>query len=88
MANYKFLEIPADVIKIDKSFTDKINLDEQRQFVSYMGQFIHSAKEEVIFEGIETEEQVHFLIDCGFRYGQGYLVDKPIPVKEFEKKYI
>lgn len=82
------LEIPADVIKIDKSFTDKINLDEQRQFVSYMGQFIHSAKEEVIFEGIETEEQVHFLIDCGFRYGQGYLVDKPIPVKEFEKKYI
>lgn len=82
------MEIPADVIKIDKSFTDKINLDEQRQFVSYMGQFIHSAKEEVIFEGIETEEQVHFLSDCGFRYGQGYLVDKPISIEEFEKKYV
>ena len=69
------LEIPADVIKIDKSFTDKINLSEQRTFVSYMGQFIHSAKEEVIFEGIETEEQLEFLSGCGFRYGQGYLAD-------------
>lgn len=82
------LEIPADVIKIDKSFTDRINLKEQREFVSYMGQFIRSAKEEVIFEGIETEEQLHFLSDCGFKYGQGYLIDKPITVKEFEKKYV
>lgn len=82
------LEIPANVIKIDKSFTDKINLSEQRKFVSYMGQFIHSAKEEVIFEGIETEEQLKFLSDCGFKYGQGYLMDKPISVEEFEKKYI
>lgn len=82
------LEIPANVIKIDKSFTDKINLSEQRKFVSYMGQFIYSAKEEVIFEGIETEEQLEFLSSCGFKYGQGYLMDKPISVEEFEKKYI
>ena len=82
------LEIPANVIKIDKSFTDKINLSEQRKFVSYMGQFIYSAKEEVIFEGIETEEQLEFLSSCGFKYGQGYLIDKPISVEEFEKKYI
>ena len=53
-----------------------------------MGDFIHSAKEEVIFEGIETEEQMKFLSDCGFKYGQGYLVDRPITVEEFEKKYI
>ena len=38
------LEIPADVVKIDKSFTDRINLKEQRNFVSQMGNFIHSAK--------------------------------------------
>ena len=82
------LEIPADVIKIDKSFTDRISLEEQRKFVSHMGDFIHSAKEEVIFEGIETEEQMKFLSDCGFKYGQGYLVDRPITVEEFEKKYI
>lgn len=82
------LEIPADVVKIDKTFTDRINLEEQRNFVSQMGNFIHSAKEEVIFEGIETEEQLQFLCSCGFLYGQGYLFDRPIPLKEFERKYM
>ena len=60
------LEIPADVVKIDKSFTDRINLKEQRNFVSQMGNFIHSAKEEVIFEGIETEEQLQFCVAVDF----------------------
>lgn len=82
------LEIPADVIKIDKSFTDRINLKEQQEFVSKLGQFIHSAKEEVIFEGVEKDEQRKFLIDCGFSYGQGYLFDKPMPLEEFERKYL
>lgn len=50
------LEIPADVVKIDKSFTDRINLKEQRNFVSQMGNFIHSAKEEVIFEGLKRKK--------------------------------
>lgn len=82
------LEIPADVIKIDKSFTDRIHLAEQREFVLRMGQFIRSAKEEVIFEGIEEDEQRRFLMDCGFHYGQGYLFDKPLPLEEFERKYV
>lgn len=82
------LEIPADVIKIDKKFTERIDIKEQRDFVVNMGQFIKSAKEEVIFEGIEKPEQREFLLDCGFRYGQGYLFDKPLSVDEFERKYI
>lgn len=82
------LEIPADVIKIDKSFTDRINREEQREFVIRMGQFICAAKEEVIFEGIEKEEQCEFLLDCGFRYGQGYLFDPPLSLEEFERKYV
>ena len=45
------LEIPANVVKIDKSFTDKIHQNGQSAFVYQMGQFIQSAKEEVIFEG-------------------------------------
>lgn len=82
------LEIPANVVKIDKSFTDRINLTEQQEFVSQMGRFIRSAKEEVIFEGIEEDEQRRFLIGCGFNYGQGYYFDRPLSLEEFEKKYI
>lgn len=82
------LEIPANVIKIDKSFTDRINQKGQREFVTRMGKFIGAVKEEIVFEGIEEETQCEFLLDCGFHYGQGYLFDKPLSLGEFERKYI
>lgn len=81
-------EIPANVIKIDKSFTDKVALEGRGEFVSKMGQLIRSAKEEIVVEGIETEEQRRFLENCGFKYGQGYLFDRPLPADEFERKYV
>ena len=45
-------------------------------------------EEEVIFEGIETEEQRKFLIECGFHLGQGNLFDHSLPIKVFEEKYM
>ena len=41
-----------------------------------------------MFEGIETEEQLKYLKASGFKYGQGFLFDKPLNVEEFEKKYL
>ena len=81
-------EIPAQVIKIDKSFTEKATLQGRGEFMRSMRQLIRAAKEEVVVEGIETEEQCEFLKNCGFEYGQGFLFDRPIPVGEFEKKYL
>ena len=82
------LEIPADVIKMDKSFTDKLQIEKQRRFVAKMGMLIKAARQEVLFEGIETEEQLKYLRSSGFEYGQGYLFDKPIPIENFENKYL
>jgi len=82
------LEIPADVIKMDKSFTDKLHLEKHRYFVSQLGLLIKAASQEVIFEGIETEEQLDYLKNSGFLYGQGYIFDRPITVDEFERKYL
>lgn len=82
------LEIPANVIKMDKTFTDKLGEEKQRRFVSKMGLLIKAARQEVLFEGIETEEQLRHLKESGFKYGQGFLFDKPITVKAFEQKYL
>ncbi len=82
------LEIPADVVKIDKSFIRRADLKKQREFVTHMGDFIRYAKEEVIFEGIESQEQLDFLVECNFEHGQGYIFDKPLTVRDFEEKYI
>lgn len=82
------LDIPADIVKIDKSFLKRNNFTMEKDFIVRMGELIRSVKEEVIFEGIETQEQVDFLVECGFQYGQGFLFDRPIPIKMFEEKYI
>ncbi len=82
------LDIPADIVKIDRSFLNRENRQNEEEFLRNMGCLIRSVKEEVIFEGIETEEQRKFLVKCGFRYGQGFLFDRPLPVEVFQEKYM
>ena len=41
-----------------------------------------------VAEGIETEEQVEYLKSIGCDIIQGYYFSKPIPIDEFEKKYL
>ena len=42
----------------------------------------------VITEGVETKEQVEFLTKMGTDYFQGFYFDKPMPIADFEAKYI
>ncbi len=82
------LDVPADIVKIDKSFLSRENRENEKEFIQHMGKLIESVKEEVIFEGIETEEQREFLVDCGFQFGQGFLFDRPMPIQVFQEKYM
>ena len=82
------LDIPADIVKIDRSFLNRENRRNEEEFIRNMGSLIRSVKEEVIFEGIETEEQREFLVNCGFQYGQGFLFDRPLPIEVFQEKYM
>lgn len=82
------MDVPVDVVKIDKSFLKKANNKKGRIFMEEMGRLIHSVGEKTIVEGIETEEQCNFLTKCGFEYGQGFLFEQPIPMRVFSEKYI
>ncbi len=82
------LDIPADIVKLDKSFLDRENIMNDREFITGMCRMIHSVGEEAIFEGIETQEQRQFLLSCGYQYGQGYLFDRPLPIADFQEKYM
>ena len=42
----------------------------------------------VIAEGVETKEQADFLLNIGCDIIQGYYYAKPMPVSEFEEKYL
>jgi EAL domain-containing protein (putative c-di-GMP-specific phosphodiesterase class I) len=72
--------LPIDKIKIDKSFVDDIiyhsNQGIMVKTIIDMGLNLNFA---VIAEGIETDEQLHFLKENECKFGQGYFFSKPIP---------
>ncbi|MCQ2495334.1 MAG: bifunctional diguanylate cyclase/phosphodiesterase [Lachnospiraceae bacterium] len=74
------LELPIDLLKIDKSLIDDIyEKPVNRDFVDaviYMG---HLMKCEVISEGVESDEQLNFLRDHECDFVQGYIWGKPVP---------
>ena len=82
-------DLRPNYIKIDRSFTLKaLNNQYEHDLMTQIITMTHKLDLTICVEGIETEEQREFLKNCGFEYGQGFLFDRPIPVGEFERKYL
>ena len=78
-------QIPFDAIKIDKSFTDKILIDDKiRSIVRFLVQLIHDSDMEAIVEGVETKEQVDLLKKMKVDTIQGFYYSKPLPLNEYQ----
>jgi diguanylate cyclase (GGDEF)-like protein/PAS domain S-box-containing protein len=72
-------ELPIDVLKMDKSFVDGIAVSEQRRALAEgIVQIARTLQLEVVAEGIESEVQRDLLIAMGCRFGQGYLLARPM----------
>jgi len=70
---------PVDVVKIDKIFVDEIEHDlGAAALVQAILRLGLGLTFEVVAEGIETQEQLDSLVDLGCRYGQGYLLARPL----------
>lgn len=77
-------DLPFDKLKIDKSFTDKINLqDNQEIFIRSIIELSHQLGIKVVAEGIEERYQYKTLLDLGCDEFQGYYFSKPLPSIEF-----
>lgn len=82
------MSAPVDIVKVDKSFIDHYETKEEQKYINQIGNLILSADKDIIFEGVETEDQIRLLTNYGYDSAQGYFFSKPIPLKEFESKYI
>lgn len=73
------LSVPVDIIKIDKTFVDRL-VDNDAGLVIVEGVLGIAAKLgiRVVAEGIETASQATHLIDLGCDLGQGYLFSEAV----------
>lgn len=79
-------ELEFDTLKIDKSFIDQI--DEDGKESSILNTIIDLVKQlglELIAEGVETYDQMHYLEDRGCDIVQGYLFGKPLSKKGLKR---
>lgn len=82
-------EIPFDVIKVDQSFVRDLAEDAYSQsFIKMVAELAETIGVSICVEGIETEEQYRVLEGMKVRMVQGYYFDRPMPRKDFEKKYM
>ncbi|MCR5061040.1 MAG: GGDEF domain-containing phosphodiesterase [Saccharofermentans sp.] len=85
-------EMPLGTLKIDKSFVDKLGTGNDReQDLIVIRHIITLARElgfKCLAEGAERKEQVDVLRALGCNVIQGYYYSKPVPVEEFERKYL
>jgi diguanylate cyclase (GGDEF)-like protein/PAS domain S-box-containing protein len=81
--------LPIDKLKIDQSFIRECPNDvNSNTLVRTIIVMAHLLKLQVKAEGVETQDQISFLLDQGCKEAQGYFFSKPIPVPEFETKYM
>jgi EAL domain-containing protein (putative c-di-GMP-specific phosphodiesterase class I) len=80
---------PLDYIKIDRAFisdvmSNRIDADIVRTIIA----LAQALEVKVIAEGVETAQQRQFLKEQNCHYAQGYLLSKPVPAAEIERRFL
>ena len=77
--------LPLDQLKIDKSFVRDVHSDpDDAAIVRAIVTLANALNLNVIAEGVETQQQMQFLITAGCREFQGYYFARPMPIGDFE----
>lgn len=82
-----FEQIPASVIKLDRSFL--LNNENRVRQVKIMKNIVNLAQDldaQVVCEGVENENDTELMMEIGAYVAQGYRYSRPIPEEEFEEK--
>ena len=82
-------EMPIDIIKIDRCFIQDIEKDDfAKSFVKIVTELANVINVRTCIEGVEGQEQVDILRELNVHMIQGYFFGKPMPVADFEEKYL
>jgi EAL domain-containing protein (putative c-di-GMP-specific phosphodiesterase class I) len=83
--------LPIQEVKIDRSFVARLGGPEERGSIAIIRAVLAIAEAlglETVAEGVETEAQLAWLKTQGCHRAQGFLFSRPLPVAEFEERYL
>lgn len=81
--------LPVDIIKLDKRFVkNSLGNKKGKDIIKGLISILNEIDMDIVCEGIETKEEERIVYEFGCDSMQGYLYDRPIPVSDYEKKYI
>lgn len=79
-------EFPIDILKIDRSFVDGMeNNDQKNAVVRTILNLSQNLRMRTVAEGIENVEQLEMLKDLGCEYGQGYYIERPVTYEKLDE---
>jgi diguanylate cyclase (GGDEF)-like protein len=73
----RITQYPIHVIKVDRSFVDRIDEPQHRAIVVAIVDLAHAFGTRTIAEGVERREQIHILREIGCDEASGYLLARP-----------
>jgi len=82
-------DVPASVLKIDRSFVTKSEVDAKARAVAVT--VLRLAEElgmTVVAEGVENTMQLDVMLETGCRYVQGYALGHPLPADLFARTFL
>ncbi|HXI14716.1 MAG TPA: EAL domain-containing protein [Thermoanaerobaculia bacterium] len=82
-------KFPIDKVKFDRSFVTDVALGgSDASIVTAILHLANGLNLRTVAEGVETEEQCHFLQKQGCEQVQGYLVSRPLAPYVFQKRFL
>jgi diguanylate cyclase (GGDEF)-like protein len=76
--------LPVDSLKVDRTFVRDVTENQDSAAIARaILALSHSLRLEAVAEGVETREQLDFLVEHGCPLVQGYFYSRPLPPAEF-----
>lgn len=77
-------QFPIDTVKIDRSFVeDLVSSDDNKEIIRAIVSLAQTTRMDTLAEGVETEDQLSFLMQEGVRIIQGFFFSRPIDPGRF-----
>lgn len=81
---HNLYSLNVDILKIDKSFIDTLTTNSTSHLIAeHIIEMAQSLRLKTIAEGVETADQVNWLLKRGVQYCQGWHFAKALPPQEF-----